>query len=117
MKRITREWIDKAEGDWSSAQREARARKNPNYDSACFHAQQCVEKYLKARLQEANIPFSKNARTGEIAEPGFGCRACLENDATGFIRADQLCRGLAISGAFRDQSESARSGEKMQEHS
>jgi HEPN domain-containing protein len=25
----------------------------------CFHAQQCVEKYLKARLQEAGIPFPK----------------------------------------------------------
>jgi HEPN domain-containing protein len=35
------------------------ARKLPNYDSACFHAQQCAEKYLKALLQEANIPFGK----------------------------------------------------------
>jgi len=34
-----------------------RARKSPNYDSACFHAQQCVEKYFKARLQEAAITF------------------------------------------------------------
>jgi HEPN domain-containing protein len=34
-----------------------RARKSPNYDSACFHAQQCVEKYLKATLQEAGIVF------------------------------------------------------------
>ena len=25
----------------------------------CFHAQQCIEKYLKAWLQEANIPFTK----------------------------------------------------------
>jgi HEPN domain-containing protein len=25
----------------------------------CFHAQQCAEKYLKARLCEAEIPFSK----------------------------------------------------------
>jgi HEPN domain-containing protein len=59
MKPITREWIDKAEGDWFSAQREVRARKHPNYDSACFHAQQCAEKYLKARLQEDGIVFKK----------------------------------------------------------
>ncbi len=32
-------------------------RKSPNYDSACFHAQQCVEKYFKGRLQEAGIAF------------------------------------------------------------
>ena len=38
-------------------EREARARKNPVYDSVCFHAQQCAEKYLKARLYEADIKF------------------------------------------------------------
>ena len=59
MKLITREWIDKAEGDWHSAQREYRAHRRPNYDAACFHAQQCAEKYLKARLEEAGIAFSR----------------------------------------------------------
>ncbi len=59
MKPITAEWIDKADGDWITAQRELRARKMPNYDSACFHAQQCAEKYLKAKLVEENIAFSK----------------------------------------------------------
>ena len=59
MKAITLEWIDKAEGDRFSAQREVRARKNPNYDAACFHSQQCAEKYLKARLQEGGIAFKK----------------------------------------------------------
>lgn len=57
MKPITREWVDKAEGDYIAAQREVRARKNPVYDAACFHAQQCAEKYLKARLTEAGIRF------------------------------------------------------------
>jgi HEPN domain-containing protein len=57
MKPLTREWVTKAEGDFATAQRECRARKSPNYDSAAFHAQQCVEKYLKARLQESNISF------------------------------------------------------------
>ena len=57
MKPITREWVKKAEGDFATAQREMRARKSPNYDSACFHAQQCVEKYYKARLQESGVTF------------------------------------------------------------
>jgi len=39
--------------------REFRARKNLNYDAVCFHAQQCAEKYLKSRLQEAGISFAK----------------------------------------------------------
>jgi HEPN domain-containing protein len=59
MKASTREWVDKAEADFASALREMRARRQPNYDAACFHAQQCVEKYLKGRLVQANIRFSK----------------------------------------------------------
>jgi HEPN domain-containing protein len=47
-------WVYKAEGDFRSAQRELRVRKAPNLDGACFHAQQCAEKYLKARLIDAN---------------------------------------------------------------
>ena len=59
MKPITREWISKAEGDWNSAGMLFRARKHPNYDAACFHTQQCAEKYVKARLVEAGIAFAK----------------------------------------------------------
>ena len=39
--------------------REYRARKFPNYDAAGFHAQQSIEKYLKAILQLQNIQFPK----------------------------------------------------------
>jgi HEPN domain-containing protein len=59
MKPITAEWVAKAEGDFATMERESRARKNPNYDGVCFHAQQCAEKYLKARLCEAGIRFTK----------------------------------------------------------
>jgi HEPN domain-containing protein len=30
-----------------------------NWDAACFHSQQCAEKYLKAFLQEHAIKFEK----------------------------------------------------------
>ena len=59
MKRITLEWIAKAEGDYAIVERESRVRKRRNYDAICFHAQQCAEKYLKARLSEAGISFPK----------------------------------------------------------
>jgi HEPN domain-containing protein len=59
MKPLTGEWVDKAEADFTSAHREFRARKKPNYDATCFFAQQCIEKYIKARLQEAEIEFGK----------------------------------------------------------
>jgi len=59
MKPLTHEWVKKAEGDFFSAEREYRARKHPNYDADCFHSQQCAEKYLKACLQEKDIPFGR----------------------------------------------------------
>lgn len=59
MKQITREWVGKAEGDFAVMERESRARRNPSHDAVCFHAQQCAEKYLKARLAEAGIGFAK----------------------------------------------------------
>ncbi len=59
MKPITAEWVAKAEGDFAMAEREGRATESPNYDGICFHCQQCAEKYLKARLCEAGISFTK----------------------------------------------------------
>jgi HEPN domain-containing protein len=52
MKPITTEWVGKAEADFATAQREGTAPEEPNYDAACFHAQQCAEKYMKAQLVE-----------------------------------------------------------------
>ena len=59
MKPSTREGVEKAKADLATAGRELRARRQPNYDAAAFHAQQCVEKYLKARLVQSNIRFPK----------------------------------------------------------
>ncbi len=39
--------------------REYRALIRPNYDSSCFHAQQCIEKLLKGFLAEKEVPFPK----------------------------------------------------------
>ncbi|HUW20569.1 MAG TPA: HEPN domain-containing protein [Sedimentisphaerales bacterium] len=59
MKPTAAEWVAKAEGDFAMMERECAVEKDPNYDGICFHAQQCAEKYLKARLCEAEIGFSK----------------------------------------------------------
>lgn len=59
MKPIITEWVNKAEGDFDVMERECLVTENPNYDAVCFHAQQCAEKYLKAHLCQADIPFSK----------------------------------------------------------
>ena len=59
MKASTRDWIAKAEEDFAVAVSLARPRKKPLWSPLCFHAQQCAEKYLKARLNEASIQFYK----------------------------------------------------------
>jgi len=59
MKPMAAEWAAKAERDFATMEREGRVTENPNYEGICQHAQQCAEKYLKARLHEADVPFSK----------------------------------------------------------
>ena len=68
MTPITLEWIEKAEGDWKFALRAYRARKEPNYDLACFLVQQCLEKYLKARLCEAGLPIQKTHNLVDLVD-------------------------------------------------
>ena len=59
MKPTTREWVRKAENDFKAAAQLIRRRKDLVADAACFHCQQCVEKYLKARLLEAGVAFPR----------------------------------------------------------
>ena len=66
MKPLTAEWVDKAEGDFATMERESRARTNPNFDGICFHAQQCVEKYLKALLVLHSIEFARVHHIGDL---------------------------------------------------
>ena len=65
MNPLTLEWIQKAEGDYRTAQW-LQQDPDPVYDSICFHAQQCIEKYLKAWLQEANIPVPRTHNLEEL---------------------------------------------------
>jgi len=51
-------WIDLAEEDYLILRSSLR-RKRPLTSGACFHAQQCVEKHLKAILISRKRPFPK----------------------------------------------------------
>ncbi|HWE01371.1 MAG TPA: HEPN domain-containing protein [Tepidisphaeraceae bacterium] len=61
---MTREWVAKAESDYDGACEALRSRKKARQDRICFFSQQCVEKYLKARLTEAGLTFP---RTHELS--------------------------------------------------
>lgn len=60
MRPLTRDWVAKAEGDFSVATQIMRRRKQRIFDIACFHCQQTIEKYFKARLIEAGRPYPKS---------------------------------------------------------
>lgn len=51
-------WVDKAEEDYEMAISALR-KKKPSVYSACFHAQQCAEKYMKGMLVARDIDFPK----------------------------------------------------------
>lgn len=59
MKQATREWVKKAEEDYLAALDLARRRKVLLHNSVCFHCEQCAEKYLKARMEEAGLHIPK----------------------------------------------------------
>ena len=50
MNSTVEEWVAKAEADFATAGREIKAHRPLNLDAVCFHAQQSVEKLMKALL-------------------------------------------------------------------
>lgn len=65
MNPLTLGWIDKAEGDYTTVKI---LQQNPisSKDVICFHAQQCIEKYLRVWLQEENIPVPRTHNLEEL---------------------------------------------------
>ena len=61
MKRSTRDWVRKANGDFVAVRKLARGGE-PSHDATCFHCQQGAEKYLKAVLEElgCTVPRTHN---------------------------------------------------------
>ena len=52
MNEVTSEWVTKADNDFYSADLLLHSGDVPLADTACFHCQQCAEKYLKAFLTD-----------------------------------------------------------------
>ena len=101
MNDLTAEWIAKAEGDYATAGRELRARRRPNYDAVCFHAQQAVEKYLKAFLQEQGADFPKTHSLIELLQ------LVAPFDASFELQRDVLIRLERYAVRYRYPGESA----------
>jgi HEPN domain-containing protein len=57
--RVVHEWVEKAENDLRTAQHTLKLEPDCPTETVCFHAQQCVEKYLKAYLTFEGTDFPK----------------------------------------------------------
>ncbi len=56
---VAREWAVKADNDLKTAAHTLELGDECPTDTVCYHAQQCVEKYLKAVLVVAGVDFPK----------------------------------------------------------
>ncbi len=81
-------WIERADEDYLLSQSAIR-RKSPLTYGATFHAQQCIEKYLKALLISRKVDFP---RTHDLAALGYLCKQAgiilpVDDDALEFLTA------------------------------
>ncbi len=63
---VLREWVSKADHDLNTAVLTLKQVESRATEVTCFHAQQCVEKYLKALLVMLLIDFPKTHNIPEI---------------------------------------------------
>ena len=101
MNVVVKEWIDKAEEDYVVALREYRARKLPAHGAVCFHAHQCIEKYLKAVLTQRGIAFAKVHDLAVLLTP------CLQHFPLWEAMAADMKRLSKYAVRFRYPGESA----------
>jgi len=103
MRPLTAEWVAKAEADFQLARREMRVCPTPGYDGVCFHALQSAEKYLKAVLQERDVPIPRVhdlARLVDLIDPSIGA---LHERRPDLAAMTQLSVAVRYPGYFADE--------------
>ena len=105
MNPLTLEWINKAEGDFVTARRELRARVAPNFDAACFHAQQMAEKYLKAFLQENAKPVPHTHNLIDLLAICTGIDASMVLMRSDLVRLDRFAVRFRYPGDTAEKDE------------
>ena len=77
---LARAWMQKADSDRLNAERTVQSA-GP-YDTACFHCQQAVEKYLKAVLAFAGQPIPRTHDLEEVYNQCLAVAPALSLDGT-----------------------------------
>src|SRR5580692_6649759 len=65
MKKLTADWVRKAERDYRVAGKLARSRP-PEHDFVCFNCQQAAEKFLKALLVELGLTVPRTHNLEDV---------------------------------------------------
>src|SRR5262245_62294772 len=84
MKRLTREWVHKAEADYRAAARLHRG-SDPLHDIVCFHCHQSAEKYLKVLLQELGLAVPRTHVLGNLLTPLLSHHPTLRSLRRGLV--------------------------------
>lgn len=97
---VAREWVQKAENDLKAAAQILKLADDCPTDTVCFHAQQSVEKYVKALPTMSGTDFPK---THDLDRPY--CAAALKEEAAdqhcGAAETHRICDGSEKSGLGR----------------
>src|SRR5947208_13792803 len=104
MKPASREWVKKAEGDFETAAALIR-RKKVLADAVCFHCQQCVEKYLKARLEEAGQHVPKTHDCEALLNALLGLQPLWAPWKNALARLSDYAVRLRYPGIYATKSE------------
>jgi HEPN domain-containing protein len=67
VEELVRKWLEKADHDLVTAEHTLTLGDACPFDTVCFHAQQSVEKCMKAVLVRRQIPFGKTHDLEELA--------------------------------------------------
>jgi HEPN domain-containing protein len=79
MKKATEAWIKKAEGDFRMMKSLMATNDEAQFDGVCYHAQQCVEKLLKALCIDHDLEFPRTHDLQKLFEVLRSTYAPLSN--------------------------------------
>ena len=109
MNPVVEEWLRKAEADYRTAARENAVVVDPNCDAVCFHAQQCIEKTMKALLihQQCQPPRIHDLRElGKLLKQACPKWSSMDEDLNFLSRSAVIFRYPGESADREDASES-----------
>lgn len=104
-----KEWVRKAEADRLAAQRALRdtRRRKDQAEIACFHAQQCAEKYLKAVLAFRGKPAPRTHDLLALAKMLEDCGTSIEEMKDGFRELNRYAVEIRYPGETTTLREAA----------